>query len=120
RYNRVVGDWLHRNVFLPAGGRRRIWLAVPLTFLVSGVLHEYLFDAALGRIHCYQLAFFAVQALGVAASIPVEHRRRRLAPALRHALRAATLIFVWASSALFFASLDSVLPAFYAAEVPLP
>lgn len=98
RYNRVVGDWLRRWVFLPAGGRRRPVRAVLLTFFVSGALHEYFFLIPTGEVRGWQLAFFMLQALGVLASPPLDRLARRAGPAGAVAAWAATFAFMAATS----------------------
>ena len=42
--NRPAGQFLHEYVFKPAGGVTRPLRATFLTFLVSGLVHEYVFD----------------------------------------------------------------------------
>ena len=75
------------------------------TFLVSALGHEYIFSTAAGRLQGYQTAFFLLQGLVVAATLRVRPRGWRAV-----AWGTGTLAFNLASSVLFFASLDEVLP----------
>jgi hypothetical protein len=120
RYNRLVGSWLHRHVFLTAGGRRKPFRAVLLTFLVSGILHEYIFDVASTEFHGYQLVFFLLQGVGVCASSPLDRWVRSLGILGQTLARMATGAFVLLSSVFFFASFDRIMPGFYSAERWLP
>jgi hypothetical protein len=112
RYNRCVGQFFYEDVYKPL---RRKWppgVAVLMTFAASGILHEYVFGIATGRVHGYQLAFFMIQGVAVVATGGVKPRGRAALPAT-----AATLVFIIASSVLFFASFHGVAP-FYARGVP--
>jgi len=119
RYNRMIGAWLHKHVFIPAGGRRRYIRATALTFLLSGLGHECLFALLSGRATGYAFAFFMVQVPAVAVSAALHRRVRRPGPGLRLLGRLATIAFVLASSVLFFAAFCQIAPDFYAARCPL-
>jgi hypothetical protein len=108
RYNRPTQQFFYEDVFRPAGGVRRPIRAMLLTFGVSAVIHEYIFAIALDRVQGYQIAFFLIQGVAVAATWKVRPRGGRAVPWV-----AGTLAFNVATSALFFASVDNVLP-FYA------
>jgi hypothetical protein len=108
RYNRPAGQFLHEDVFKPLGGLRSPGRATLGTFAVSAVLNEYIFWIAVGRVQGYQTAFFMIQGLVVAATRKVRPRGLRAVT-----WSTGTLAFNLASSVLFFASLDEVLP-FYA------
>jgi hypothetical protein len=96
------------DVFRTLGELRAPVRATLGTFAVSAALHEYLFDLAVGRVQGYQAAFFLVQGLAVAATRKARPRGWQAAPWV-----AGTVAFNLATSALFFASLDEVVP-FYA------
>jgi hypothetical protein len=112
RYNRIVHQFLLEDVFKPSGGRRRPLRGVMAAFLVSGMLHEYLFSWLAGRLQGLQLGFFLLQGAAVALTVRVKPRGLR-----RIAWAAATLAFNLATSVLFFASFDEVLP-FYVNDPP--
>lgn len=120
RYNRRVGTWLYRFVFVPAGGRAHKARAVLITFFVNGLIHEYVFGIGQGRIDGYQLTFFMLQGLGVLASPALEALGRRCGRAGPPLVRLTTLAFLLATSVFFFASLSRSFPMFYGAPVPLP
>lgn len=119
RYNRLVGEWLRRIVFLPAGGLRRPIRATLLTFLVSGIAHEALFALVTGEVRGYQTFFFLVQGVGVAASVPLG-RRFKGARWAGAASRAVTIPFMLLTAIPFFASFARIVPGFYSAEPWLP
>jgi hypothetical protein len=112
RYNRWIGQFLQENVYLPLGGRRHPVRATLLVFAVSGLLHEYLFLVATGRLHGYQMAFFLLQGIAVAMSL-----RIRPTGAAALAWWLGTWTFHLLTSLLFFASLHSVVK-FYTTDLP--
>jgi hypothetical protein len=68
RWNRIVHRWLLTYAFRPLGGRRRPLRTTVAVFLVSGLLHEYLVVACLGRLGQYtgwMTAFFILQGAAV-------------------------------------------------------
>jgi hypothetical protein len=77
------------------------------TFAISALIHEYLFDIAVGRIQGYQTAFFLVQGLAVAATLGVKPKGWRAVPCT-----VGTLGFNLASSVLIFASVNEVMPLY--------
>lgn len=65
RINLYMRQYLIRFIFLPLGGTKRPNLAIMITFLVSGIIHEYQFDVASSAVRGYVLAFFAANGLAV-------------------------------------------------------
>jgi hypothetical protein len=120
RYNGRVHDWLYRNVFRPSGGRRRPVRGVALVFLVSGLFHEVMFDLATSKITGYQLAFFLLQAPPALASRWFERLARRPGIAGKLAAHGLTILFLAASSILFFRGVSDIFPFIYASRSPLP
>jgi hypothetical protein len=80
-----------------------------MVFTVSGLLHEYVFSAALGRVQGYQLAFFLMQGVAVALTLRVKPGRI-VGPVTTFAFNALTSI-------LFFASIHGLAP-FYERGLP--
>lgn len=107
-YNRPAGQFFHEYVFKPAGGMTRPLTATFLTFLVSGVIHEYVFDISAPRVVGWQMLFFTTQGLAVIATIRLRPRGW-LAPA------AVVLTFVFNLITVYFflICVNAVLP-FYA------
>jgi len=105
RYNRIGGQFFHEDVFKPLKGIRRPIRGTLATFAVSGLLHEYLFVIAAGRVQGYQMAFFLLQGVAVVATLRVRPR----GPAKILGI-AATLAFNLATARLFFASFDEIWP----------
>jgi len=108
RYNRCIGQFLREDVFRPVGGRRRPALATMAAFLVSGIVHEYMFSMAVGSVQGFQLAFFLVQGSAVVLTL-----RTKAGP--------IGIVGTWGfnavTSVLFFASLDGVI-GFYEGGLP--
>ncbi len=120
RYNYRVHDWLYRNVFQPAGGRRAPVRAVLLVFLVSGLFHELMFAIATSRPTGYQLAFFTIQGPAALASGRLERLARRGGMAGRITAHAATILFLAVTSVLFFDGVGKIFPFVDASRSPLP
>jgi D-alanyl-lipoteichoic acid acyltransferase DltB (MBOAT superfamily) len=114
RYNRPVQQFFHEHVFLPTGGRRSPARATLLVFVISAVVHEYVFGIILGRVQGFQAAFFLIQGLAVIVTL-----RARPTGGMKWIGRAATLAFNLVTSVLFFASLNQFLP-FYSRPLPWP
>ena len=108
RWNHPAQQFLHEYAFMPAGGFRRAVRATMVTFGVSGLVHEYVFGIAAGRIQGCQLLFFSLQGCAVAATM-------RCRPSGRMSVLwiAGTLVFNLATSVLFFQSVDAVLPFYW-------
>jgi hypothetical protein len=105
RYNCAAYQFFYEDIFRPAGGLRSPVRAALVTFVVSGLLHEYIFVATLGRVRGLQSAFFLAQGLAVAATL-----RARPSGWRKPAWRAATYAFMLTSSVLFFECIDDVVP----------
>jgi hypothetical protein len=113
RWSWPIHLWLYRYIYLPCGGKQRAVVAVLAVFAFSGILHEVLAFVALGRITGHQSAFFGVSAVGVLASPLLEGIGRYgiIGGAL---IRAVTLVFLAASAALMFVTIDAVIPLYAA------
>jgi hypothetical protein len=109
RWNRPAQQFLMHYVFTPAGGVRRAVRATLATFGVSGLVHEYVFGIAAGRIQGYQLLFFVLQGCAVVATM----RTRPLGRLSSLLWVAGTLVFNLSTSVLFFRSVDAVIPFYW-------
>jgi hypothetical protein len=107
RWNRPFRDFFDEYVFRPSHGARRPIFATLTVFAVSGLMHEYVFGVATGRVQGWQMLFFMVQGCAVAATLRV--RPRASAAPL---WCAGTLAFNLVTALLFFRSVDGVI-AFY-------
>ena len=112
RYNRNVHQFFLQDVFNGRRSRRAPIQTMVLVFVLSAILHEYIFLAAVGQVQGYQTAFFAMQGLAAVATARVKVRGWRRVP-----WTAVTLAFNMLSSVLFFASIHAVVP-FYARGLP--
>jgi MBOAT, membrane-bound O-acyltransferase family len=105
RWNRPARQFLEEYAFRPAGGLRQPRRATLVTFVVSAIVHEFLFDIAAGQIQGWQAAFFLVQ--GAATALTFHVRPRGAWRALGVFL---TLLFNYATAWLFFQSVNALLP----------
>ena len=112
RYNRVIGQFLHENVFKLGNGRRHPLRSTMLAFFVSGLFHEYLFWLAIGRSPGLQMTFFLLQGAAVAATLRV---RPKGPSSIWWWL--LTWTFMLLSSVPFFASFHHMFPIY---QNPLP
>lgn len=120
RYNTRVHDWLYHNVFRPCGGRKSPVRAVLLTFLVSGLFHEWMFGITTSRFDGYQFAFFMLQAPACLLSPKLQRLARRPALAAKLVAHAVTILWFTATTMLFFHGVDRVFDTAYAAAPWLP
>jgi hypothetical protein len=110
RWNTPTQQFLLAHVYIPAGGRRHPIRGILATFLISGLIHEYVVGIAAGRVLGLQMLFFVLQGLGVIASGRWRSASRSLPVA-----SGLTLAFNLVTAAVFFASLNMAIP-FYAAR----
>ena len=112
RCHKLAHQWFYQDVFRQAGGTRHPTPALWLTFVVSGLLHEYIISISLGRVTGYMLLFFVLQ--GVATSLTW-----RCVPsgAARVAGFMLTYAFLATSSVYFFVAVNEGI-SFYANPVP--
>jgi hypothetical protein len=110
RWNLPAQQFLATYVFEPAGGSRRPVRATLFTFFVSGLVHEYLFGIATGKLQGWQMLFFLVQ--GAAVLVTSRWRPRGTVSGISIAL---TIAFNLATSVWFFRSVAAAVP-FYAAR----
>jgi len=114
RYNYRVHDWMFRNVFRPVGGARAPARGVVTVFLFSGLFHELMFGIATSKFDGCQLLFFLLQIPAVLASGPLERFARRHGTPGRILAHSATIMFLAATSILFFKGVNRVFPFLYA------
>jgi hypothetical protein len=112
RYNRPAQQFLYEDFFKPLGGRQHPLRATLLTFFLSGLIHEYVFAIPTCKLQAYQMSFFLLNGLAVAATV----RWRPKGPS-RAVATVATLFFMLATALIFFASFNEILP-FYSAGFP--
>ncbi len=112
RYNRNMHQFFFKDVFLSAGGLRAPVRATLIVFILSAVIHEYLFSIAIGRVQGYQTAFFLIQGVAAAATARIKVSGFGAIPWI-----AATSAFNLVTSVLFFASMNELAP-FYAHGLP--
>jgi len=112
RWNRPMYRWLLENVYKPLGGRRNPRLAMLGAFAVSGLLHEYLFDAIFHRVTGYCLAFFLLHGLAAVLTRRFKPTGWLVVPAVLF-----TFAFNTASTLLLLIPINERVPL-YANDVP--
>jgi D-alanyl-lipoteichoic acid acyltransferase DltB (MBOAT superfamily) len=105
RYNCPAHQYFREDIFRPLAARGRPIVGILAGFLVSGIVHEYLFWAASGRARGYQMAFFLVQGLAAALTARVALSGDRAILGIL-----GTLAFNLVCSTLFFLSMNEVFP----------
>lgn len=109
RWNRFVGKFAFRHVFLPLGGIRQPMAATLVVFLFSGLMHEFLVAGAAGQWSPYAgwtLAFFLLQGLAVCGQTHFERVGRPLGPSHRGVAIVLNHVWLVATCPLFFIPLD--------------
>ena len=104
-YNRPAEQFFRIHVFNQMGGLRRFVRATLATFLVSALVHEYVFDIPAGRVLGTQFLFFSIQ--GVAALATAAYRPRGWKAALS---TTATFGFNVVTGVIFVSSMNAVFP----------
>jgi hypothetical protein len=112
RYNRLVGQQLECDVYRPMRRRLPAPVAIMIVFAISGIVHEYVFGVATGGPWGWQMAFFLVQGVGVAATARLDPTGWR-----RWVAWAVTIAFMLASTTLFMVNFNEIVP-FYTASTP--
>jgi hypothetical protein len=105
RYNRDAGQVLRHHVYNHVGGDAHRIRAILTTFVLNGILHEYLFFIMSGRIVGLMMLFFVLQGLAVAFTFSCRLEGRRAFVGIL-----LTLAFNWATSILFFRAIDLFTP----------
>lgn len=111
RWTWVTHAYLWRYVYLPLGGRRRHIRAVMGVFIVSALVHEFLFAIVLGRATGHQTLFFLISGVGVLAS-PLLERLGQRGWAGQALMRLITLSFLASTAALFLVTVNSITPIY--------
>ena len=120
RWNNRVQPWLYWNVFVPSGGRRAPLRGVWATFFVSAIFHEVAFAIATSQLTGYQFTFFLIQAPAVMLSPALERLADAWSGTGSAIARAATILWVGATSVFFFHGVDLIFPFVYTSEPWLP
>jgi hypothetical protein len=111
-YNRPVNQFFNEYVFRPAGGLAHPIRATLLVFVISGIVHEYVFDLPAGRVLGSQMCFFLIQGLAVVVTLRLRPRGWLAVP-----MTLLTFAFNLAAVRLFLAGLNAVAP-FYVNRSP--
>jgi D-alanyl-lipoteichoic acid acyltransferase DltB (MBOAT superfamily) len=116
RWNLPMQEWLAYNVFNQVAGRRRLYTGVLLTFIVSGLIHEYAVSLASCTINGFLLTYFMIQSFACLLSIHLRRRPPRFlvnytgAKGLKIAQWALTMACLVIPGILFIYNLKKVFP----------
>jgi len=119
RWNLPIIEYIQKYIFLPLDALNHPYRATFLTFLASGLLHEYGFDIAVGAVNGYVLAFFLIHGAAVMGIRAVKRPLRRGFPKFYRfwwkgktaevIQIAANLVFFVLTGQLFFRAVDLVI-----------
>ena len=119
RWNLPVIDWIQRYLFIPLGALRHPYRATLITFLISGVIHQYGFNISAETMNLDFLWYFLIHGLAVAGIRAVKRPFRRKLPRLYRLWRdhplakvfqhTVTLAFFIVTGSLFFRAVDLVI-----------
>src|SRR5262245_12600749 len=113
RYNRVAQQFCSEDLFKPMGRRLSPVWATLITFVLSGLFHEYVFSISVGRIQGYQMLFFLLQGCAAAATLAVKPKGWVEVAGWT----TGTLAFNVMLATVFFASVNGV-GQFYSRDLP--
>jgi D-alanyl-lipoteichoic acid acyltransferase DltB (MBOAT superfamily) len=111
RWNRPAQQFFHEYPFRAAGGAHRPIRGTLWAFVVSGLVHEYVFGIAAGAVQGWQMLFFGLHGLAAVATSRLRPRGWLVLPFV-----GSTIVFNIVLAVLFFKSVNSVLP-FYSPRV---
>lgn len=119
RWNLPIIEYIQKFIFLPLDALKHPYRATFLTFLASGLLHEFGFDIAIGGIKGYMLAFFMIHGVTVMFIRAIKRLVRRGFPEIyrfwwkgkpAEVLQiAANLVFFVLTGQIFFRAVDLVI-----------
>jgi len=107
RWNRPTQQFLHEHVYRPLHGPEQPVSATVVTFAISALLHEGLFDLMAGRVMGWQLLFFMIHGVAVVATSKVRPRG-----AAQVWWTAGTFAFAVTTTALFGLTMNAVVPVY--------
>jgi D-alanyl-lipoteichoic acid acyltransferase DltB (MBOAT superfamily) len=97
RYNRWIGQFVNECIFKRFGGLKKTFIAVMISFLSMGILHEYIVTVVSETFKGYMLLFFMINGMAVAMTF-----RKKPKGLMRLLSCALTIIFLSLSSILVF------------------
>jgi len=111
-WNQPMYQWLLENIYKPLGGRENPRIAMFAVFLVSGLLHEYLFAMTFRRVTGYPTAFFLLHGLAAMLTHRIKISGWLVLPATF-----TTFAFNTVSTILLFIPVDGRI-SFYVNTIP--
>ncbi len=112
RFNVPMQRFFYERIFIVVNGRQKPIRASLVVFVISGIMHEYVFGIALCRVEKWQMAFFILQWCAVVMTIRIKPQAWRAV-----LWTTATLSFNIISGVLFFAGVNGLFP-FYSRPLP--
>lgn len=105
RWNRPAQQFFQEYAFRASGGFSYPIRGILVSFVVSGIVHEYVFGITTGRIQGWQLLYFALNGIATVATARIRPHGWLVLPFVT-----ATIVFNLALAVLFFTSVNSVFP----------
>lgn len=110
RWNRPAQQFFQTYVYRYFAFGRRRSIGILATFVVSGLVHEYVFGIAAGSVQGWQLLFFSTHGVATVLTSRIRPQGWLLTPCI-----CLTLLFNILMAAVFLKSLDAIVP-FYSAR----
>ena len=111
RWNRPAQQFFQEYAFRASGGFNHPIRGILVSFVVSGIVHEYVFGITTGRVQGWQFLYFALNGIATVATARIRPHGWLVLPFV-----AGTIVFNLALAVVFFISVNSVFP-FYAPRV---
>jgi hypothetical protein len=105
RWNRPAHQFFQEYAFLASDGLRYPIRGILVAFAVSGIVHEYVFGIATGRVQGWQFLYFLLNGLATVATVRIRPQGWMVLPFV-----AATFAFNLALAVVFFKSVNAVFP----------
>ncbi len=105
RWNRPAQQFFEVYVYRRVAFGRNRSTGIFATFVVSGLIHEYVLGIAAGRVQGWQLLFFSTHGVATVLTNRIRPRRWLLAPCI-----CLTLMFNILMAVIFLKSIDAIFP----------
>ncbi len=116
RWNKPMQEWLAYNVFGRVSGRKRLAAGVFLSFVASGLVHEYVVSLSSCTLNGFMLTYFVIQSFACLLSIRLRRRPPRFlanytnTKGLKIAQWALTMACLLIPGILFVYNVKKILP----------
>jgi hypothetical protein len=105
RWNRPAQQFFQEYAFRASGGFKYPIRGILVAFVVSGIVHEYVFGITTGRVHGWQFLYFALNGIATVATGHIRPHGWLVLPFV-----AGTIVFNLTLAVFFFIGVNSVFP----------